>query len=125
MTPDAQQLNLLIKSFEGLQKKVPTKHLFIAGNQTYAISDFRRAADKAGGEVGAALHVLIDALESRNDAFWLEHVQQQQAIIDDLRGSASLARTRITRVMKVAVTKRQTHIYQTLKEARDELTPTK
>lgn len=121
MTPDAQQLNLLIKSFEALQKKVPTKHLFIAGNQTHVIADFRRMADVEGGDVGEVLHVLLDALEARDDAFWLAQMQKKQATIDDLRGSARLARTRITRVMKVAVTKRQTHIYQTLKEARDEL----
>lgn len=118
MTPE-EQLPLLLKAFEAIRR--PSGPDFVAGNQTHAIADFRRAADKAGGEVGEVLHALLDAAAQVQVAPLRVALEKEREKVAALQAAARLARARITRVMKVAVTKRQTHIYQTLKEARDEL----
>ena len=124
MTPE-EQLPLLLKAFEALQKKVPPKHLFIAANQTFAVADFRRMADKDGKEVGAVLHALLDALEAREEASLRQQLADAKARIDQLESVARFARKRIVHVLAKARERRRRAIQQKLLcEVLDELRAT-
>ena len=120
MTPE-EQLPLLLKAFEDM-RRTPSGPTFIAGNQTYDVRDFRRAADKAGGEVGAVLHVLLDGRSSGyGDTTWAE-LERQRLLIAELRAAAKFARRRLMHALNKARERKGRALQQKLlHEALDEL----
>lgn len=114
MTPE-DQLPLLIKAFEGMQRRQRGPN-FIAGSRTYATADFRRMADKEGGEVGEVLHALLDRLVDGKEQDWWAELERKRLRIEELREAIKFARRRINKTRRMPSSS-----FQLLKEADEEL----